>query len=76
LDGLAYAADLRDRLLAAEEITQQDLDALANARAETIRTAFLAADALDAGRVVLEEPTATESEDGEWVVIELAVAVE
>ena len=76
LDGLAYAADLRDRLLAAEEITRQDLDALANARAEAIRGAFLATDGLDAGRVVLEEPAETESEDGEWVVIELALAVE
>jgi len=76
VDGLAYAADLRDRLLAAEEITRQDLDALANARAEAIRGAFLATERLDAGRVVLEEPAETESEDGEWVVIELAVAVE
>jgi hypothetical protein len=76
LDELAYAGDLRDRLLAAEEITQQDLEALANARAETVRTAFLENSEFDAGRVVLEAPAAAESEDGEWVVMELGVAVD
>ena len=76
LDQLAYAGDLRDRLLAAEQITPQDLEALANARAETVRTAFLENSEFDAGRVVLEAPAAAESEDGEWVVMELGVAVE
>ena len=30
----------------------------------------------DAGRVVLEAPAASESEDGEWVVMELGVAAD
>lgn len=76
LDELAYAADLRDRLLAAEEITTQDLEALADTRAEAIRTAFLEGAALDAGRIQIEAPVATESEDGEWVVMELGVVTE
>ena len=76
LDELAYAADLRDRLLAAEQITPKDLEALGNARAEAIRTAFLENSEFDAGRVVLEAPAASESEDGEWVVMELGVAAD
>jgi uncharacterized protein involved in outer membrane biogenesis len=76
LDELAYAADLRDRLLAAEQITPGDLEALGTARAEAIRTAFLENSEFDAGRVVLEAPAASESEDGEWVVMELGVAAD
>jgi hypothetical protein len=76
LDGPAYAADLRDRLLAAEEISQADLEALANARARTIQEAFLASGEFAADRIQLTEPEETESEDSEWVVMDLGVAVE
>jgi hypothetical protein len=76
LDDLAYATDLRDRLLAAEEIGQQDLDELANSRAEAVRTAFLASGKFDENRIVLVAPKASESDDGEWVVMELGVVAE
>jgi hypothetical protein len=62
------------RLLAAEVISDQDLAGLANARAEAIRTAFLASGQIDANRIAIAEPTEVESEDGEWVMLELAVA--
>ena len=75
-DELAYAAELRDRLLAAEEITAGDLEALANARAEAVRTAFLDQPDFEPARIVIEAPAAVESEDGEWVVMELGVAAE
>jgi hypothetical protein len=76
LDQTAYAADLRDRLLASETVDQQDLEALANARAEAIRDAFLADGEIDAARIAIAAPSATESEGSEWVVMELGVVAE
>jgi hypothetical protein len=76
LDQTAYAADLRDRLLASETVGQQDLEALANMRAEAIRDAFLADGDFDAARIAIAAPSATESEDSEWVVMELGVVAE
>lgn len=74
LDDLAYAVALRDRLLASEEISAADLDALANARAEAVRSAFLASGEFDESRIVIVAPSKVESEDGEWVPMELGVA--
>jgi len=76
LDQLAYATDLRDRLLASEVITAQDFEQLAKDRAEAIRSAFLADENFDADRVVIAGTTKTESDDGEWVVTELGVAAD
>jgi hypothetical protein len=74
LDDLAYSGGLRDRLLESEPIDRKDLDALATARAETIQVAFLASGTFDESRIVIAEPGQVESEDGEWVVMELGVA--
>ncbi|MEE8340036.1 MAG: DUF748 domain-containing protein [Xanthomonadales bacterium] len=76
LDDLAYATDLKDRLLVSESISEQDLALLAQARAEAIRAAFLASGQFDEGRVVIAESKEVESKDGEWVTLELAVAPE
>jgi hypothetical protein len=76
LDELAYSADLRARLLASETVGQQDLENLANARAETIRNAFLANGEFDEGRVIIAAPSASETGDAEWVVMELGVVAE
>ena len=76
LDGPAYAVDLRDRLLAAEVISSSDLTELAMARADAIRAAFMQSGEFDAGRVIIASPVEVESKDGEWVVMELSVAVE
>ena len=76
LDELAYAGDMRDRLLAAEIISDQELADLAMARANAIRTAFLASGQIAENRVVIAEPTEVESDDGEWVMLELGVAAE
>ena len=75
-DQLAYAGDLRDRLLEAEPVTAEDLLALATARAETIRSAFLASGQFAENRVIVSEPKEVESEDGEWVITELGVAAD
>ena len=76
LDQLAYAGDLRDRLLDAENITPEDLAALAQARAQAVYDAFMANGVLDAARVKLGEVAEVESEDGEWIPMELGVAAE
>jgi len=73
LDDLAYATDLWERLLASEVISDQDLTDLAQARATAISTAFLASGEFDESRVVIAEPKEVESEDGEWVRLELGV---
>ena len=76
LDQLAYAGDLRDRLLDAEDITPEDLAALAQARAQAVYDAFMANGVLDAARVKLGKAAEVESEDGEWIPMELGVAAE
>lgn len=73
LDGLAYATDLWNRLLASEVITDGDLTSLAQERATVLKTAFLANDQFDENRVVIAESKEVESEDGEWVKLELGV---
>ena len=73
LDVLAYSGGLRDRLLESEVIDAQDLEILATARAEAIHGAFLAGDPFDESRIVIAESSEVESEDGEWVVMELGV---
>jgi len=74
VDELAYATDLWDRLLVAQVISDMDLANLANARAEVIRTAFLASGQVDESRIVIAAPKEVESDDGEWVKLELAIA--
>jgi len=74
LDDLAYATDLWERLLASEIISDQDLTDLAQARANAISMAFLGSGEFDESRVVIAEPKEVESEDGEWVKLELGVA--
>ena len=73
-DQLAYATTMWERLLAGEEIGAADLKNLAQDRAAAIRDAFLQDDAFDPARVVFTETREVESEDGEWVVMELGVA--
>jgi hypothetical protein len=73
LDELAYTADLRDRLLASESITDEDLAMLAMRRAEAISQGFLATGLLGEDRLSIADPEPRESEDGEWVILELGV---
>jgi hypothetical protein len=76
LDQLAYAGDLRDRLLAAEPVGQAELENLASARAQAVRDAFLASGEFDEARIVIAAPAAVASEDTEWVVMELGVVAD
>jgi len=74
LDELAWAVDMWERLLASEVISDQDLGDLASARAQAIKAGFLANGQVDGSRIIIAEPKEVESEDGEWVKLELAVS--
>jgi hypothetical protein len=73
LDALAFAADLRDRLLEIEQVSQADLEELANRRAQSVQEAFLSSGTFDAARISIAPPVLAESEDGEWLTMELGV---
>lgn len=73
-DELAWAVDMWERLLASEVVSDQDLAELATARAEAIKAGFLANGLLEESRFVIAQPRMVESEDGEWVRLELSVA--
>jgi len=75
-DQLAFAKNLWDRLLDAELVTEQDLLELGQARADVIKSAFLASGQFAEDRVVIKDTVEAESEDGEWVVTELGVAAD
>ncbi len=75
LDELAYSADLRKRLLTTEIVDEQALAELAQARALAIQNAFLANDQLDPRRLIIGEVKAVKSDDAEWVILELALAL-
>ncbi len=74
LDKLAYSADLRDRLLESEPVSDEDLENLAQERAQAIKTAFLSSGQFDPDRVQIGESKKVSSENREWVVLELTVA--
>jgi len=74
-DNLAYSASLRDHLLDSVAISEVDLATLAQARAESIKAAFLTGE-FDNSRVVIVEPEDVKSKDGQWVTLELNVASE
>jgi hypothetical protein len=74
LDELAYATALWDQMLEAVIVTDQDLADLAQARAQVIKDAFLSSGEFAENRVVIAEPKEVESEDEQWVVLELTVA--
>lgn len=74
-DETAYSGELRDRLLTSETIGAAELEALATQRAQAVTEAFLAG-GLDPARITQGEPTESESEGGEWVIMELGVATE
>ena len=73
-DELAYANELWEQMIEAEPVSGEDLSSLANARAQIIRQTFLASGEFAESRIVLADPREVESEDSNWVVLELSVA--
>ena len=84
VDELTYATALWNQLLAVEVVSDQDLTDLANARAETIRNAFLADGQFAEHRIVIGAPKeveeaaveGVEAENREWVKLELGIATD
>jgi membrane-bound inhibitor of C-type lysozyme len=62
-DELAFAEALRDKLVDMQPVTETDLLALAEARAQSVRQAMLESDAGIAARVVSAEAATGESDD-------------
>ena len=73
-DDLAYATELRDRLLAAQIVGELELKQLAQARAEAIRAAVLDSGTIEHARILPSQPRRVKSEGGEWVTLTLDVA--
>jgi len=83
LDAVAYYAHLARRVAAAREVTRAELEAVATARAESIRSTLLggadgdsADDGLRPQRVRVAEPRAVEAGDGERVAVEIELATD
>lgn len=76
LDELAYASALWEQMIEAEPVTIEDLEMLANARSKVIHETFLASGEFGESRINLATPKEVESEDGNWVILELSVASE
>ena len=73
LDEAAYLAALRERLVAAEPVSEGDLDALAGARAESIRAALTSDGGIGPERIELGEHTSASLNDAGWIPLRLDV---
>jgi len=73
LDEAAYLAALREQLVAAEPVTEADLDGLAGARAQGIRDALTADGTIALERVELGERTAASLNDAGWIPLQLDI---
>ena len=73
LDASAYAAELRKRLVAAETLSDADLDQLAMARAENLKKTLIDADGSLGERVATERGKAATLTKNGWVPLRLKV---
>ncbi|KKO48361.1 membrane protein [Arsukibacterium sp. MJ3] len=78
-DALAYRNHLAERVIAAQTVTNVELEAIANARASAARDALINQDedtGIAANRVRLLKPREVNSVDGERIAIEVAITVD
>ncbi|MCP4333687.1 MAG: DUF748 domain-containing protein [Gammaproteobacteria bacterium] len=73
LDGLAYANELHNQLIELQPIAENDLAALASARAGSLKTALLAIDETLQDRVVIAENEPVTREDGESIEMKVTL---
>jgi membrane-bound inhibitor of C-type lysozyme len=73
-DELAFTEALRDRLVSMQPVTEADLLALAETRAESVRQAILESDPGLAARVVAAEASAAESDDDGNIRMEVHIS--
>jgi hypothetical protein len=79
LDALAYRNHLAERVIAAQSITDVDLEAIANARASVARDALVQPNTdvgIAADRVRLLGPKEVDSVDGERIAIEVGITTD
>lgn len=76
-DALSYRNHLAERVVAAQPLTDEDLEALGNARAAAVRDALTASEAgsgIAAGRLRLLDPAEVDAGDGKRVAMEIGIA--
>jgi len=74
LDETAYYRDLRAKLIEAQPVDAAEVEALAGARAETIREFLVNVSGIDPSRVQVLEPVPVEPSGERWVPCRLDVA--
>ncbi|GJM13236.1 MAG: hypothetical protein DHS20C12_16390 [Pseudohongiella sp.] len=67
LDTLAYIADLRERLIAAENISSAEIDALGSARRDSVVEFLLGSGGIPADRLLQSESVVSELDDDGWL---------
>ena len=67
LDTLAYIADLRDRLIAAEDISEGELAALGSARRDAVVDFMTINGGIAADRLIDTDPVVSEEDDDGWL---------
>ena len=78
-DALAYRNHLAEKVIAAQQVTDADLRALANARATAVRDALVdpsAEDRIETDRVRLLDPGEIDSDDGERLAMEVGITAD
>lgn len=77
-DALAYRNHLAEKVIAAQSITNEELKAIANARAEAVRDALVnnSDSGISADRVRIKKPQEVDSVEGERIAMELAVTTD
>lgn len=76
-DALSYRNHLAERVVAAQPVTDEDLEALGNARAAAVRDALMASETdrgIAARRLRLLDPAEVDAGDGERIAMEIGIA--
>lgn len=69
LDVLAYNADLRQRLIDAETVSQSDIDSLARNRADNVVQYLVSTSGIDASRIRISESVEGDLDDDQWLIM-------
>ena len=67
LDTLAYIADLRDRLIIAEDISEDELAALRSARRDAIVEFLNISGGISSDQLIEVEPVVSDADDDGWL---------
>jgi hypothetical protein len=76
LDALAYIADLRKRLIAAEDIGESEVAALGSARRDTVMEFLNISGGISADRLIEIEPVVSDAGDDGWLELPFGLAAQ